>query len=70
MGEGGAVSRIKAKLDSRGHFVHILPARPRSPDEFFLDIDLVNRDGTGYVDHPLSLHQIAGLCNFRPGAAK
>ena len=35
---------LKPQLDRRGDFVHILPTRPRGPDELFCDFPVLNRD--------------------------
>jgi hypothetical protein len=37
------VPNIVAQLDCRRDFVDVLPARPRSPHEAFLDIALIKR---------------------------
>lgn len=45
--QGGRMGRVETKLDGCGHFINILPARPRRPDELILNFTLVNRESGG-----------------------
>ena len=56
-GERGGVSYVEAELDSCGHLIHVLPARPRCADEVELHLAVVKRERTRNRDHNDTLHE-------------